>query len=213
MQHLSTKITCIFLRLSKVRILPNAADHAKKNCPQRNLSPSHTLPRKATPNRASQRAKEKPELEQSFFGGNLPQPIFTTPSYIDRVQHLKNEAKTFTSQSWASLEKLMLHWLEPPKSSKLFATEASFTQAIPNKTRKASLRIVSPQHRSCQNLVLAPLPTSNLEKSKNVPHHFLMFFYNPTPKAPMGSKEHQPHHKLPNFESTAILYQASLSIP
>jgi hypothetical protein len=29
-QHLSTMITCIFLRLSTVRILPRAADHAKK---------------------------------------------------------------------------------------------------------------------------------------------------------------------------------------
>jgi hypothetical protein len=34
--------------------------------------------------------------------------------------------------------------------------------------------------------------TSNLEKPKNVSHHFLMFFHNPTPKV------HQPPHKLPN---------------
>jgi len=30
MQHLSTIITCLFSRLSKVRILPSAADHTKK---------------------------------------------------------------------------------------------------------------------------------------------------------------------------------------
>jgi hypothetical protein len=62
-------------------------------------------------------------------------------------------------------------------------------------------------------LVLVTSPISNVEKPKNVSHHFLMFFHNPTPKAPTGSKEYQPPHKLSNLESTAILHQASLSIP
>jgi len=36
-----------------------------------------------TPHRASQRAKERPDLEQAFFGGDPSLPIFTTSSYID----------------------------------------------------------------------------------------------------------------------------------
>jgi len=40
-----------------------------------------------------------------------------------------------------------------------------------------------------------------------------MVFHNPTPKAPTGSREHHPPHKLPNLESIATLHQASLSIP
>jgi len=36
--------------------------------------------------------------------------------------------------------------LELPKNSKLSATNASFTLAIPNKAEKATLRAVSPHH-------------------------------------------------------------------
>jgi hypothetical protein len=124
----------------------------------------------------------------------------------------KKETKTYISQSCVSLQKLTLHWLETLKNSKLAAIEASFAPAIPTKTGKASLRTVSPHHRSCQNLFIAPSLTSNLEKIENVSHPFLMFFHNPTPKAPTGSMEHHPPHKLPNLESTATLHQASLSI-
>jgi hypothetical protein len=55
----------------------------KISCPRRNLSLLHTLPRKMNPYRASQRAKERSDLEHAFFGGDPPQPIFTTSSYID----------------------------------------------------------------------------------------------------------------------------------
>jgi hypothetical protein len=95
----------------------------------------------------------------------------------------------------------------------LSATEASFTRAIPKKSEKTSFRTVSPYYRSCQNFVLTPSPTSNLAKPKKVSHLFLMFFHNPTPKAPTGSRKHHPPHKLLNFESTATLHQVSLSIP
>jgi hypothetical protein len=35
-----------------------------------------------------------------------------------------------------------------------------------------------------------------------------MFFHNLTPKAPAGSKEHQPPHKRSNLESTKLLSQS-----
>jgi hypothetical protein len=59
-----------------------------------------------TPQRASQRAKERPDREQAFFGGDPPQPIFSTSSDINTW---KKEAKTYTFQSCAFVEKLMLH--------------------------------------------------------------------------------------------------------
>jgi hypothetical protein len=38
-----------------------------------------------TPHKASQRAKERLDLEQTFFGGDPPQPNFTTSSQTDLV--------------------------------------------------------------------------------------------------------------------------------
>jgi len=38
---------------------------------------------------ASQRAKERPNLEQTFFGRDPPQFVFTTSIKTDRVQYLK----------------------------------------------------------------------------------------------------------------------------
>jgi hypothetical protein len=63
------------------------------------------------------------------------------------------------------------------------------------------------------DFILTLSPTSNLAKPEKVSHPFLMFFHNPTPKAPTSSREHHPPHKLPNLESTTTLHQASLSIP
>jgi len=125
----------------------------------------------------------------------------------------KKEAKTSTSQSWASLVNLMFHWIEPPKCSKLSATTASFTRAIPNKIGKATLRVVSPYHKSCQKLILKPSPTTNLVNRENKSQPFLMFFHTPTPKAPIGSREHHPPHRLLHLESTTTLYHAYLSNP
>jgi len=109
MQYLSIKITCFFLRLSIVRILSRATGYAKKSRLRRSVRPPYTLLKKVTLHRASQRAKEGPDNEQSFFGGDPPQPIFTTSSGNDRVQHLEKKKKKST-------------------------IEAYFAQAIPNKT-------------------------------------------------------------------------------
>jgi len=125
----------------------------------------------------------------------------------------KKEAKTSIFQSCASLTKLTFHLIEPPKTSILSATEASFTRAIPKRSSKTSFRTVSPHYKSCQNLILPRSPTSNLAKLEKVFHPFLIFFHNPTPKAPTSSREHHPPDKFPNLESTATLHQASLSIP
>jgi hypothetical protein len=82
LQHLFIIITCFFLRLSKVRILPRAAGHTEKSLSRRNLSPPHTLPREATTFRASQRrVKERLDLEQTSFGRDPQKPIFTTSSH------------------------------------------------------------------------------------------------------------------------------------
>jgi hypothetical protein len=52
------------LEMSTVRILPRTADHAKKSRPRRSLSPTHTLPRKASTFRASQEVEEGLDLEK-----------------------------------------------------------------------------------------------------------------------------------------------------
>jgi hypothetical protein len=125
----------------------------------------------------------------------------------------KKETKTSTSQSWASLVKLTFHWIESPKCSKLSATATSFTRAIPNKAGKATLRVTSPHHKSCQKLILEPSPKTNLVNRDNETQSFLMFFHNPTPKAPVDSREHHPPHSLPYLESTKTLHHASFSDP
>jgi hypothetical protein len=213
MQHLFTIIACIFLRLSKVRIMPRATDHSKKTTLKRAQVWHALFQEKQLPSDPAKELKKdltlnKPLLEETH------QSLSSLPLLTKTVWNTwKKEAKTSTSQSCASLEKLMFHWLEPLRNSKFSATEAFFARAIPNKERKASLRTESLHHRSCQNLVLALSPTLNLENPENVSHPILIFFHNPTPKAPTGSREHHPPDKLPKLESTATLHQASLSIP
>jgi hypothetical protein len=97
--------------------------------------------------------------------------------------------------------------LERPKNFKLLATEASFTQAIPNKDGKVTLRVVSPHHKSRQKLILVSSPTTNLMKLEKEYQPFLMLFQTPTPKAPAGSREHHPPHMLLYLDSTTQLSQ------
>jgi len=81
------------------------------------------------------------------------------------------------------------------------------------KDGKATLRVVSPHHKSYQKLILVPSPTTNLVKLEKESQPFLMFFHTPTPKALAGSRGHHPPHKLPYLESTTTLPHASLSKP
>jgi len=103
--------------------------------------------------------------------------------------------------------------MDPPKLSKLSATDASFTRAMPKRSGNTSFRIESSHHKSCQNLILLPSPTSNLRSLEKFSQPFLINFHNPTPNAPATSREHHPPHKLPYLESTTTLHQASLSMP
>jgi hypothetical protein len=64
-----------------------------------------------------------------------------------------------------------------------------------------------------QKLILESSPTSNLEELESFSYPFLIFFHNPTPKAPAGSRERHPPYKMPNLESTVTLHQVSLSSP
>jgi hypothetical protein len=148
-------------------------------------------------------------LLKGFHNNLSTHPLLTLMEY----NTWEKEAKPSTSQSCAALLKLTFHWLEPPKNSKLAATETSFSQARPYKTRKATFRVVIPHHWSYQNQIFDPSPTSKHVKLESLSHHFLIFFYNPTPKTPASSRGHHPPHKLTNLESTATLHQASLSSP
>jgi hypothetical protein len=109
--------------------------------------------------------------------------------------------------------KLTFRWNESPKSSSLSATTTSYSRVMPNKAGKTTLRALSPHYKSCQKLILAPSPTTNLVKRENESQPFLMFFYTPTPKAPVGSREHHPPHRLPYLESSTTLHHASRSNP
>jgi len=77
------------LEVIQIRILSNTADHAKKkSCPCRSLSSAHNLPKKVTPHRISQRAKERPSLEQAFLEEthhSLPSlPLLTLSAKLEK---------------------------------------------------------------------------------------------------------------------------------
>jgi hypothetical protein len=76
-------ITCHFLRLSRVRILPRAADHAKK--------PPLKKPEYARGSGYLQ--KEELDLEQTFFGGDPPQLVFIVSSHSNIMQCLEKRRK------------------------------------------------------------------------------------------------------------------------
>jgi hypothetical protein len=122
----------------------------------------------------------------------------------------KKEAKTPTSQSCASLTKLTFHWIEPPEISYYPLRR----HPAPEQYKKEQEKLHSKPYPRTQIMPkFCPSPTSNLVKPEKVSHPFLIFFHKPTPKAPTGSREHHPPHKLPNLDSTTTLHQASLSIP
>jgi len=91
-QHVSTMMICLFLRLSTVRILPRAADHAKKAALE-GAWVCHTLPMEESTFRASQGAEEGLDLEQISLGRDPPEPICTISTHHGWVQHLKEGSK------------------------------------------------------------------------------------------------------------------------
>jgi len=52
---------------------------------------------------------KRSNIKLSPLGGNPMELVLISPSPYERVQQIKNEAKTSTSQSWASLIKLKFH--------------------------------------------------------------------------------------------------------
>jgi hypothetical protein len=144
-------MTCRFLRLSMVRIFPRVADQAK------NVVLKGTLVRQilfqgkwVTSLQARTLLKElttNPFLEVDHQSLSLP-------SHLTLIEYnkLKNEAKTYTSQSWAALTKLTFHLLESPEDSKWATTKTFFAQAIRYKSGKVSFKALSLHHRLCQNL-------------------------------------------------------------
>jgi len=192
--------------------LLKAVDHAKKTA-LKGAWVRHTLFQGKRLSSEHKEQKNDLTLKRPLLEGTH-QSLSSLPLLIvTECKTCRKDAKTPISQSCASLVKLTFHWIEPPRSSTLAATEVSFDRAILKRTGKASLRTVFPYHRSCQNLILVPSPTTSLEKLENDSQPFLMFFYNPTPKVLASLREHHPLHKLPYFESTTILHQVSLSIP
>jgi hypothetical protein len=125
-----------------VRIFSRAADHEKKATIEGTWV-SHThFQGKRVPIGQVKKWKKDLTLKMPFLEGthqSLSSPPLLT---ITKYSIWKKEAKTTTSQSYTSLSKLTFHWLEQPKNSRLFATKASFTAAIPNRAGKAALRVV-----------------------------------------------------------------------
>jgi hypothetical protein len=154
-----------------VRIFPRAVDHEREAALERAwVRPTHFSGKRVLIGQVKEWKKDL-TLNRPFLEGT--HQSLSSPPHLTIIEcNIWNkEAKTFTSKSCASLAKLMFYWLEPPKISKLFATEASFATAIPNKVGKATLRVISPTHRSCQKLILVPSPLRiwcSLKKSPNL---------------------------------------------
>jgi hypothetical protein len=196
-QHLSIMMICLCLRLSTVRILHRATDHAKKAALE-GAWVRHTLFQgKHLPSKQAKEMKKDLTLNNPFLEETHQSLSAQSLLTMAECNTWNKEAKTPTSQSCASLTKLTFYWVASPKTSILSAIEVSFTQTIPKRLGKTSF--VSPHHKSCQKFVLTPSPISNLAKPKKVSHPFLMFFHNPTPKAPTSSREHHRPQKLPNL--------------
>jgi hypothetical protein len=150
---------CLFLRLSTVRILPRAADQAKKTALEGTGVRHILFQGKCLPSEQAKELKKDltlnnhllEETHQSLFARSL--------LTMTECNTWKKKAKILTSQSCASLTKLTFHLGELPKTFILSATEASFTRAIPKRSGKTSFRTIYPHYRSCQNVVLTSSPT------------------------------------------------------
>jgi len=109
-QHLFTIIKFLFLRLSKVKILPRAADQVKKaalggawdrhtHFHGNRVPPAHII-----------EPKNDFTLNTPFLDGTHIRQSALSIFTLVEPSHWKKEAKTSTSQSWASLKKLTFHW-------------------------------------------------------------------------------------------------------
>jgi hypothetical protein len=139
-------MTRCFLRLFIVIIFPKAADQTKKVAfkgilVHQTLFKGERKPSLQTKTLSKDLTSHNPLLEGANQSLSLPSCLTLT-----EYNTLKNEAMTSTSQSWAALVNLMFHLLEPPKSSKWVATEASFAQAISYKSGKASFKAITPHY-------------------------------------------------------------------
>jgi hypothetical protein len=93
MQHLSTTMTCIFLRLSMIRIFPKGINHAKKiknekikNHFQRSIGPPNTLPREMNVIYTNKDPVEGSNIKLPFARRGPPKLIFPFPSHSNGIQ-------------------------------------------------------------------------------------------------------------------------------
>jgi len=145
-------MTWRFQRLSTVRIFSRATDQPKKATINGTLAHQTLFQGKRTQSWQPMTLWKDLTPNKLFLLGI--HHSLSSPSCLIFAKYntLKNKAKASTSQSWAALVKLTLHWMASPKHSPRVATEASFMRAIPHTTGNDSLRAVSSHQRSCQIL-------------------------------------------------------------
>lgn len=115
--------------------------------------------------------------------------------------HIK-ETRESNSRS-CTTKKLMSQWRLPLEHCMWSATKVYLKFSIRFSSIKASFRTWPPHQKSCQNLSLVPLPTSNIVNLEKVPHS-LIYFHKLTPYGPLTTLEHHPPHMLSCFMYTIL---------
>jgi hypothetical protein len=105
---------------------------------------------------------DRSNVEHAFLGGGSTKFVCTSSTQYKGVQQIKKRSKDIHLLILSRYGKAYVSLMGVTRNLQRSAIEASLTQAIPNKFRNGSLRVRSPHHWSCQNLILESPPTSNL---------------------------------------------------
>ena len=160
-KHLFAKDHPLFWTRFRVKVLPQAASHAKKLI----LGCTHTSHMQLDGNKTGQSASSARyrDLAQNFLLFDSFQTTIssTSSSTLFPWRRSKKISASSTSQSFRALEKQGFQPPQPPsaRGSHTSATQASFSANKAKREGKDSHKGESPHHLSLQNLTLFPLST------------------------------------------------------
>jgi len=176
MQHHSSTMTCLFLRLFKVKILPSVVVQTKKAIHVGALFLQMLFEGKARLAGAKRIIKSF-DLECSPFGWEPTNPIPTTLIQLDRVKEIEENGDHLHLQIMHGFDGGNILLTGVIRKQQMVCS--LLQTATLNNTEKASFKVLSSHHMSRQNRILClsfTLNLTNLEECPPSPLIFLLIF-------------------------------------
>jgi len=156
-------MTCLFLRLSKVRIFSSAANQAKRNHFQRNLGPPNTFPGERVYLFASKDLIERYNIKLPFVRRRTPKLVSPFTSHSNGIRQGKEGSQDVHLPVVGCLNKANIPLKGTTLRNQVSLNEHILITSYAIQNRESFLeRHLSTPHIISQNLIIDPFPKINL---------------------------------------------------